>query len=82
MPRPANPKFSVNYSNLTGDALWNHYEDCLKYHDWSFQYADDPTYHRLGKAERGYLIRFRDALKKLNEKRATELFNQYRPEGC
>ena len=82
MPRPPHPKFNVNYSSLTGEELWNHYEDCLKYHDWSFQYSDDYSYFRLGKQERAYLISFCEKLKKLDDNRAVGLFNQYRPDKC
>lgn len=78
MPRPPNPTFSVDTSQMDAQSLWDHFERCLDQHDWSFQYADDPVYHRLGSQERQYL---RALAGKLGQKGLDRL-KERTPEGC
>lgn len=78
MPRPSNPIFSVDFSEMSKAELWEHFEKCMDQHDWFFEYSDDHVYWRLGTQERDYLSRLAT---KLGDNGHTR-FAQRRPEGC
>jgi len=82
MPRSINQNFKKATASLSNSELWEHYELCLKQHDWSYQYSDDFQVWRVGSDERTYLVNLCDKLGAIDNDRSTNLFAKYRPEGC
>jgi hypothetical protein len=70
--------FNVTIALLNDNEAWSHYELCLKNHDWTYEYSDDSRYWSNGNHERKYLDIIRNRLSRLDENRATELYNKYK----
>ena len=80
--RKLNPLFSQDPNQMSGNEAWQHYEQCLKYHDWNYQRSDDSSYYHAGATERSYILMMRRGLTQRDEVRADELFNTYHPRKC
>ena len=74
MPRPANPLFSKDFKLMTQDELWQHYEACLKAHDWQHEYSDDYQVWSLGFDESTYIDNLGERLHRIDRKRTLSLY--------
>lgn len=56
------------------------FERKLRYHDWRFEYSDDPTAYRVGLAERDQIAAMRISLENAGlGAEAAELYQKYAP---
>ena len=76
-----NPLFTVKFNTLTLKTLWEHYKDCLKEHDWTYEYSDDFRVWSNGAYEAAYIGHLRTALEKHDKKRSEKLYEQYNKVG-
>ena len=77
MSLTANPLFEIKTHTLTLEKLWEHFEACLKAHDWTYEYSDDFRYWSKGKGERDYINHTRKVLEKHDAPRAQALYAKY-----
>ena len=82
MSAKLNPIFSKNPNQMSGNKIWEHYEECLKCHDWTYQYSDDTSYYQRGSTELKYILMIRKGLALRDAVRADELFKTNQPKGC
>ncbi len=63
MPYFLHALWKTDLKELSEADLWEHYEKCLKAHDWTYQYSDDHGVWRAGTEESDHL----SAIRKLTE---------------
>jgi hypothetical protein len=60
--RTLNEIFTKNVDVMNDQEKWDHYRECLKRHDWSFEFSDDFTCWKNGSIERDHIRVVRDKL--------------------
>lgn len=69
--------WKVSLTHLTEDEVWAHYEQCLKEHDWTFNYSDDAGAYRAGQDQASHLEKVRTYCSSLDKELADQLFFKY-----
>lgn len=77
MARYLNEMWKTPIESLEGDALWEHYENCLIAHDWTFDYSDDHNVWKAGCAQRDHLNAVLEKCKEIDEDRAVKLYHTH-----
>ena len=72
-----NPLFGVKTHTLTLEKVWEHFEACLKAHDWTYEYSDDFRYWSKGNDERTHINHTKKVLEKHDAPRAVALYAKY-----
>ena len=44
-----NDLWDIDPASLETDLLWEHYEACLKAHDWTYMYSSNPEFLQQGR---------------------------------
>jgi len=76
---PATELWLIDVSTLSTDELWEHFEACLKVHDWYFAMSDDHRYWIAGIAQRNHLDECVKRLNDVDASRKDALLEKYRP---
>ena len=79
MPRSLNPIYELTFTTMAEPGIWDHYEQCVRNHDWTYEYSDDHSIWVAGNKERDYIDAFRTHLQELDRSRADLLFYKYCP---
>lgn len=79
MPYFLHPLWKTTLGSLTEEQLWEHYDKCLRAHDWTFEYSDDHGVWRAGTEERDHIAAIRKILSESDEDAANKLYWKYSP---
>lgn len=77
MTRYLNEMWKISIESLEGDALWEHYENCLIAHDWTFDYSDDHNVWETGCAQGVHLNAVLNKCKEIDEDRAMKMYYKH-----
>ena len=79
MPRYLSELWTENLYEKSTEELWDYYVSCLKAHDWTYMYSDDPTIYSVGSSQNARIDAVRQILEKKNPKKTKELYYKYSP---
>ena len=74
-----NPIFKIKFNELNEQELWKHYDQCLRQHDWGYEYSDDNRYWTNGTVESSYLGALKEKLKSIDKIRANNMYFMHSP---
>lgn len=71
--------WETNLEELSEQELWEHYEKCLKKHDWTYDFTEEEEIRQIGQTQFSHLAAARILVGTMDEKRATEMYFEYCP---
>ena len=77
MPATLRDVWKADFHEMDNDELWNHYEDCLKAHDWTYDFSDDHQVWQVGNEERKHLLGVKALLEDVDRDNANTLYWKY-----
>jgi hypothetical protein len=79
MPYSLAPLWKLDINSLSEEELWEHFEKCLKAHDWTYDYSDDHGVWRAGEEQTTHLHAVLTIARKYDRERAVNMYNSANP---
>lgn len=79
MPYFLAPLWKTNLSSLSETELWDHFEKCLKVHDWTYSFSDDHGVWIAGKEQKDHLNKILGELRSIDADRANKMYYEACP---
>ena len=64
-------------NELNEQELWEHYEECLRAFDWTYQASNDAEVWHIGQQQEDHLTQVRNRCSALDPTRAYKLYYRY-----
>lgn len=77
MPYHLKAIFKTDTSPMTDEQLWEHYEQCLTKHDWTYMMSDDGGVYKAGRDETQHILGVKNKLEIIDMGRADRLYWKY-----
>lgn len=79
MPYFLAPLWTTDPTELSEEEMWEHYERCLKAHDWMYMMSDDGGVYRAGEEQRNHIALLFEHLRLKDQPRTENLYNKHAP---
>jgi len=74
MPYFLAPLWNTTLTSLNEEELWDHFEKCLKAHDWTYNYSDDHGVWRAGEEQAAHLNKVLEGVRAVDRERADRMY--------
>lgn len=79
MPYFLAPLWNEEVDYMDDERLFEHFEKCLRCHDWTYDFSDDDGVFRAGEYQSKHIKHVAGMLERVDKEKASKLFFSYCP---